>query len=76
MQQFFSVYYPDVCLQLNMFRAFFPDHHQKLNDCSGSLWFYLRIVVIAVLCSWSDRPAPDDGRENARNILSCKQTSG
>jgi hypothetical protein len=22
MQQFFSVYYPDVCLQLNMFRAF------------------------------------------------------
>jgi hypothetical protein len=19
----------------------FPAHHQKLNDCSGSLWFYL-----------------------------------
>jgi hypothetical protein len=33
----------------------FPDHHQELNDCSGSLWFYLRIVVIAVLCSWSAR---------------------
>ena len=30
-----------------------PAHHQELNDCSGSLWFYLRIVVIAVLCSWS-----------------------
>ena len=34
----------------------FPAHHQEL-DCSGSLWFYLRIVVIAVLCSWSGRPA-------------------
>ena len=30
-----------------------PAHHQELNDCSSSLWFYLRIVVIAVLCSWS-----------------------
>jgi len=34
-----------------------PAHHQELNYCSGSLWFYLRIVVIAVLCSWSGRPA-------------------
>jgi len=25
------------------------------HDCSDSLWFYLRIVVIAVLCSWSGR---------------------
>ena len=33
----------------------FPAHHQELNDCSGSLWFYLRIVVIVVLCSWSGR---------------------
>jgi hypothetical protein len=23
--------------------------HQELNNCSSSLWFYLRIVVIAVL---------------------------
>jgi len=53
----FSVYYPDVCLQLNMFRAFSPAHHQEFNDCSGSLWFYLRIVVRVVLCSWSGRPA-------------------
>ena len=53
----------------------FPAHHQEL-DCSGSLWFYLRIVVTVVLCSWSGRPAPDDGRENPRNMLSCKQTSG
>jgi len=33
-----------------------PTYHQELNDCSSSLWFYLRIVVIAVLCSWSGRP--------------------
>jgi hypothetical protein len=26
----------------------FPAHHQGLNDCSGSLWFYLLIVVIVV----------------------------
>jgi hypothetical protein len=35
----------------------FPAHHRELNDCSGSLWFYLRIVVTVVLCSWSGRPA-------------------
>jgi hypothetical protein len=28
-------------------------YHQELNDGGGSLWFYLRIVVIVVLCSWS-----------------------
>jgi hypothetical protein len=33
----------------------FLAHHQELNDCSSSLWFYLRIVVTAVLCSWSGR---------------------
>jgi len=32
-----------------------PAHHQELNDCNSSLWFYLRIVVIAVPCSWSGR---------------------
>jgi hypothetical protein len=35
----------------------FPAYHQELNDCSGSLWFYLRIVVTVVLCSWLGRPA-------------------
>jgi hypothetical protein len=35
----------------------FPSHHQELNDCSGSLWFYLHIVVPVMLCSWSGRPA-------------------
>jgi hypothetical protein len=29
----------------------FPAHQQELNDCSGSLWFYLRIVVTVVLSS-------------------------
>ena len=53
----------------------FPAHHQELNDCSGSLWFYLRIVVTVVLCHCSHW-APDDSWENARNMLGCKQTSG
>jgi hypothetical protein len=35
----------------------FPAHYQDFNDCSGSLWFYLRIVVTVVLFSWSGRPA-------------------
>jgi hypothetical protein len=35
----------------------FPAYHQELSDCSGSLWFYLRIVVTVVLCSWSGQPA-------------------
>jgi hypothetical protein len=26
-----------------------PAHHQELNGCSNNLWFYLRIVVIALL---------------------------
>jgi hypothetical protein len=39
-----------------MFRAF-SAYHQELNDCSASLWFYLRIVVTVVLFLWSSRPA-------------------
>jgi hypothetical protein len=35
----------------------FPAHYQELNDCSGSLWFYLHIVVTVVLCSWLGQPA-------------------
>jgi hypothetical protein len=35
----------------------FSAHHQELNDCSGSLWFYLHIVVIVVLFSCSGRSA-------------------
>jgi len=60
-------------------------YYQEHNNCSSSLWFYLRIVVTAVLiarlspryegktrgcyCScW----APDNRREDARNLLCCK----
>jgi hypothetical protein len=40
----------------------FPVHHHELNDFSGSLWFYLRIVVMVVLCSWSGRPDSQDNK--------------
>ena len=39
----------------------FPSHHQEFNDCSGSLWFYLPIMVIVVLCSCSGRPRTQHG---------------
>jgi hypothetical protein len=35
----------------------FPAHHQVLNDRGGSLWFYLCIVVMVVLCPWLGQPA-------------------
>ena len=63
----FLVYYPDVCLQLNVFRPagpttntarLSPRYEGKTRGCHCSHW------------------APDDGRENARIMLSCKQTSG
>jgi hypothetical protein len=50
-----------------MFRAFFR-HHQELNNCSGSLWSYLRIVVTVALRSWSGRPA---GEERPRTQHDC-----
>jgi hypothetical protein len=42
------VYYPDFIYSSTCFGGF-PTHHQELNDYSGGLWFYLRIVVIVVL---------------------------
>jgi hypothetical protein len=48
----------------------FPTHHQELSDCSGSLWFYLRIVLTVVLCSkscWLARPrTPHDCHHDAK----------
>jgi hypothetical protein len=38
------------------FGRFFA-HHQELNDCSGSFWFYLRIVVT---CCFRDRTGRHD----------------
>jgi hypothetical protein len=100
----FSVYYPDVCLQLNMFRAF-------SRPSLGAQWLQWQPLVLpsyrgdsrAVVRGRAGRTAgpttntarlsslqyegktrgchcshwaPDDGRKNARNMLSCKQTSG
>jgi hypothetical protein len=45
----------------------FSAHHQELNDCSDSLCFYLRIVVIVVLCSWSGRPAGRPARPRTQH---------
>jgi len=36
----FPVYYPDIYLQLNMFRAF-SCPSSGAHDCSSSLWYYL-----------------------------------
>jgi hypothetical protein len=94
------VYYPEVCLQLNMFRAF-------SSQSSGDQWLQWQPLVLhsyrgdsrAVFVVGPAGPvtstarlspryegktrgchcshwAPDDGREKARDMLSCKQTSG
>ena len=48
MQQFLLVYYLTFIYTSRCFGR--PHvHHQELNNCSSSLWFYLRSVVIAVL---------------------------
>jgi hypothetical protein len=95
----FSVYYPDVYLQLNMFRAF-------SLPLSGAQWLQWQPLILpayrgdsrAVFVVGPAGPttntaqispryegkirgchcshwAPDNGRENARNLLSYKQTS-
>ena len=56
MQQFFSFFILTFIYSSTCFGRF-AAHHQELDDCSGSLCFYLRIVVTVVLCSWSGRPA-------------------
>jgi hypothetical protein len=44
MQQFFSLLSLTFVYNSTCFGRF-STYHQELNDCSGSLWFYLRIVV-------------------------------
>ena len=92
----FSVYYPDVCLQLNMFRAF-------SRPSSGAQWLHWQLLVFpsyrgdsrAVFVVGPAGPitntarlspryegktrgchcsnwAPDDGRENAPDVLNVK----
>ena len=51
----------------------FPVHYQELNDCSGSLWFYLRIVVTVVLCSWSGRPTGRPDREHNTTVTTIRR---
>jgi len=67
----YSVYYPDVCLQLNMFRVF-SRPSSGAQWCSGSLWFYLRIVVIVVLCSWLGRPTQPRTQHDYRHDTKVK----
>jgi hypothetical protein len=39
-------------------------HHQKLNNCSSSLWFYLRSVVTAVLLVVVGPDRPDHDQQH------------
>jgi hypothetical protein len=67
----FSVYYPDVCLQLNMCRAFF-------RPSSGAQWLQWQSLVLPSYRGDSRAVfvvGPTGRRKNARNMLSCKQTS-
>ena len=50
----------------------FHAHHQELNDCIGSLWFYLPIVVTVVLCSWSGRDGPARPRKKHDHLHDTK----
>jgi hypothetical protein len=52
----------------------FPAHHQELNDCSG-LWFYLRIVVMVMLCSWSGQPAQPRTQHSYHHHMKVKQAA-
>jgi hypothetical protein len=47
MQQFFQFIILTFVYSSTCFGRF-PAHQQKLNDCSDSFWFYLRIVVTVV----------------------------
>jgi hypothetical protein len=51
----------------------FPTHHQELNDYSGSLWFYLHIVVTVALCSWSGRQAGRPNHEHSTAITTIRR---
>ena len=50
----------------------FPVRHRELNDCSGSLWFHLRIVVAVVLCSWSGQPARPRTQHDCHHDMKVK----
>ena len=50
----------------------FPAHHQELNDCSGSLWFYLRIVGIVVLLFVVGPAGPTTNNNTLVIYLKCR----
>jgi hypothetical protein len=52
-----------------------PAYHQGLNDCSSSLWFYLRVVVTVVLFSWSDRPRTQHGYHHNTKVKPASATA-
>jgi hypothetical protein len=53
MQQFLKFYYLTFMCGLTCFGH--PHaHHQELNNCASSLWFYLRSMVVAVPAGWPD----------------------
>jgi hypothetical protein len=54
----------------------FPTHHQELNDCSGSLWFYLCIVLTVVLSSWSGWPAWPRTQHDCHHDIKVKPEAG
>jgi hypothetical protein len=45
MQQFFEFIILTFVYSSTCFGRF-PAHHQELNDCSGSLWFYLPATAV------------------------------
>jgi hypothetical protein len=54
----------------------FPAHHQELNDCSGSLWFYLCIGPTMNTARLSPRYEGNKGKKaETRFRLSAKSTS-
>ena len=67
----FPVYYPDVYLQLNMFRAFSHPSSGPAGPTTNTARLSPQYEGKNRDCHWSHW-APDDGQENARNILSCK----
>jgi hypothetical protein len=68
----FSVYNRDVCLQLNMFRAF-------SRPSSGVQWLQRQplvlphTVVIVVLCSWSGWPAGRPDHKHSMTITMIRR---
>jgi len=49
-----------------------PAHRQEFSDCSGGIWFYLRIVVTVLLCSWSGQLARPRTRHDCHHDTKVK----